>query len=70
MSLKNENKAIAHRTLRYTISTQVLPSLKINAFTRPSTKSLNEFILGIEVGYIHCFSVTRLIQLTFAVSLH
>lgn len=41
--------AMSSRTLRHAITTQVLPSLKINAFTRPSTKGLNEFILGIEV---------------------
>ncbi|KAG0344580.1 Trafficking protein particle complex 8, partial [Podila humilis] len=40
--------AMGVRTLRHTVSAQVLPSLKINAFTRPSTKGLNEFILGIE----------------------
>ncbi|KAF9934889.1 Trafficking protein particle complex 8 [Linnemannia zychae] len=40
--------AMGVRTLRHTISAQVLPSLKINAFTRPSTRGLNEFILGIE----------------------
>ncbi|KAF9909923.1 Trafficking protein particle complex 8 [Linnemannia zychae] len=40
--------AMGVRTLRHTITAQVLPSLKINAFTRPSTRGLNEFILGIE----------------------
>ncbi|KAF7724948.1 Trafficking protein particle complex 8 [Apophysomyces ossiformis] len=46
---EEENAAIAHRTLRYTVNVQVLPSLKINAFTRPSTTAINEYILGIEV---------------------
>lgn len=46
---QEDNAAIAHRTVRYTINLQVLPSLKINAFTRPSAASTNEYILGIEV---------------------
>ncbi|KAG0191141.1 Trafficking protein particle complex 8 [Apophysomyces sp. BC1034] len=46
---EEENAAIAHRTLRYTVNVQVLPSLKINAFTRPSTTAVNEYILGIEI---------------------
>ncbi|KAF9320941.1 Trafficking protein particle complex 8 [Podila horticola] len=45
---EQEGTAMGTRTLRHTIAAQVLPSLKINAFTRPSTKGLNEFILGIE----------------------
>ncbi|KAF9431013.1 Trafficking protein particle complex 8 [Podila epigama] len=45
---EQEGTAMGTRTLRHTASAQVLPSLKINAFTRPSTKGLNEFILGIE----------------------
>jgi len=31
------------------INIQVLPSLRINAFTRKSSSKLNEFILGMEV---------------------
>ncbi len=37
------------RSLKYKINIQVLPSLRINAFTRKSSSRLNEFILGIEV---------------------
>ncbi|ORX86207.1 hypothetical protein BCR32DRAFT_265161 [Anaeromyces robustus] len=37
------------RNLKYMINLQVLPSLRINAFTRKSSSKLNEFILGIEV---------------------
>jgi len=37
------------RSLKYMINIQVLPSLRINAFTRKSASKLNEFILGIEV---------------------
>lgn len=54
---------IAHRTLRYTVHVQVLPSLKINAFTRPSTTAVNEYILGIEIENLQTvanFDVTQL----------
>ncbi|KAJ3156284.1 Trafficking protein particle complex 8 [Geranomyces michiganensis] len=40
---------IGYRTLRYNMSTTVQPSLRINAFTRPSGRALDEFILGIEI---------------------
>ncbi|CAI2163877.1 1745_t:CDS:10 [Funneliformis geosporum] len=46
---EDNNMAMKYRSLRYFKTTQVLPSLKINAFTRPSTRGLNEFILGIEI---------------------
>lgn len=49
---EQEGTAMGVRTLRHTITAQVLPSLKINAFTRPSTRGLNEFILGIEVSWM------------------
>jgi len=64
---EQDGTAMGVRTLRHTVTAQVLPSLKINAFTRPSTKGLNEFILGIEVysafianlGGIHYLSLTH-----------
>ncbi|CAG8490645.1 13824_t:CDS:10 [Cetraspora pellucida] len=46
---ENNNSAMRYRSLRYLKATQVHPSLKINAFTRPSIRGLNEFILGIEI---------------------
>ncbi|CAG8551197.1 225_t:CDS:10 [Funneliformis mosseae] len=46
---EDNNMAMKYRSLRYFKTTQVYPSLKINAFTRPSTRGLNEFILGIEI---------------------
>ncbi|CAG8567229.1 13278_t:CDS:10, partial [Racocetra fulgida] len=46
---ENNNSAMRYRSLRYLKATQVYPSLKINAFTRPSIRGLNEFILGIEI---------------------
>ncbi|CAO3630125.1 unnamed protein product [Cunninghamella blakesleeana] len=63
---EEENSAIAHRTLRYTITIQVLPSLKINAFTRPSMSAVNEFILGIEIENLQSVANFELRQLTSA----
>ncbi|KAJ3044711.1 Trafficking protein particle complex 8 [Rhizophlyctis rosea] len=40
---------VSCRTLRYAMTVNVLASLRINAFTRPSARSLDEFILGIEI---------------------
>ncbi|KAI8381466.1 ER-golgi trafficking TRAPP I complex 85 kDa subunit-domain-containing protein [Radiomyces spectabilis] len=63
---EEENTAIAHRTLRYALGVQVLPSLKINAFTRPSTTGTNEFILGIEIENLQTVANFDLTQLTLA----
>jgi hypothetical protein len=46
------------------MSTQVLPSLRINAFTRPSASLLKEFILGIEVENLQQNVEIRLKQIT------
>ncbi|KAI8641827.1 ER-golgi trafficking TRAPP I complex 85 kDa subunit-domain-containing protein [Parasitella parasitica] len=59
-----DNAMIAHRTLRYTMHVQVLPSLKINAFTRPSTTAVNEYILGIEIENLQTVANFDLTQLT------
>lgn len=59
-----DNAMIAHRTLRYSIQVQVLPSLKINAFTRQSTTAINEFILGIEIENLQTTAQFELGQLT------
>lgn len=61
---EQDNKMIAHRTLRYTIHVQVLPSLKINAFTRPSTTAVNEYILGVEIENLQTVANFDLTQLT------
>ncbi|KAI9480322.1 MAG: ER-golgi trafficking TRAPP I complex 85 kDa subunit-domain-containing protein [Benjaminiella poitrasii] len=61
-----DNAMIAHRTLRYTMNIQVLPSLKINAFTRPSTTAVNEYILGIEIENLQTTAKFDLTQLTIA----
>ncbi|KAJ3204257.1 Trafficking protein particle complex 8 [Entophlyctis luteolus] len=45
----DENDKIGYRKLQYSTSCQVYPSLKINAFTRPSASSLSEFVLGVEI---------------------
>ncbi|KAI9315655.1 ER-golgi trafficking TRAPP I complex 85 kDa subunit-domain-containing protein [Dichotomocladium elegans] len=59
---EEDNPAIAHRVLRYTVNVQVLPSLKINAFTRPSAATAHEFILGIEIENLQAaeFQLTQL----------
>ncbi|KAG0255917.1 Trafficking protein particle complex 8 [Actinomortierella ambigua] len=56
--------AMRSRTLRHAIATQVLPSLKINAFTRPSTKGLNEFILGIETENLQTVAEFEFLQIS------
>jgi hypothetical protein len=61
---EEDNAMIAHRTLRYTVHVQVLPSLKINAFTRPSTTAVNEYILGIEIENLQTVANFDLTQLT------
>ncbi|EXX67250.1 hypothetical protein RirG_116090 [Rhizophagus irregularis DAOM 197198w] len=56
--------AMKYRSLRYFKTTQVLPSLKINAFTRPSTRGLNEFILGVEIENLQSDEKFQLVQLS------
>ncbi|CAG8595408.1 16304_t:CDS:10, partial [Acaulospora morrowiae] len=62
--LEKNNSAMRYRSLRYTKMIQVLPSLKINAFTRPSTRGLNEFILGIEIENLQTTAEFQLAQLS------
>ncbi|CAO3683651.1 unnamed protein product [Rhizopus stolonifer] len=59
-----DNAMIAHRTLRYSMQVQVITSLKINAFTRPSTTTINEYILGIEIENLQTMGQFNLAQLT------
>ncbi|KAI1298025.1 Trafficking protein particle complex 8, partial [Mortierella claussenii] len=61
---EQEGTAMGVRTLRHTVTAQVLPSLKINAFTRPSTKGLNEFILGIETENLQTVPVFEFLQIS------
>ncbi|KAG9298934.1 hypothetical protein G9A89_015956 [Geosiphon pyriformis] len=61
---EDENAAMKYRSLRYFVTTQVLPSLKINAFTRPSTSGLNEFILGIEAENLQHSADFQLTQIS------
>ena len=61
---EDKNDRIAYRTLPYTVATQVMPSLRINAFTKPSTRALNEFILGIEVENMQSASEVVIKQLS------
>lgn len=46
---EDANDKIAYRTLQYKVHTEVMGSLRINAFTRSSTRLLNEFVLGFEI---------------------
>ncbi|KAF9439180.1 Trafficking protein particle complex 8 [Entomortierella beljakovae] len=61
---EQEGTAMGVRTLRHSFTSQVLPSLKINAFTRPSTKGLNEFILGIETENLQTVPVFEFLQIS------
>ncbi|CAG8579158.1 12018_t:CDS:10 [Diversispora eburnea] len=63
VSEKNDS-AMRFRSLRYSKTIQVLPSLKINAFTRPSTCGLNEFILGIEIENLQTSAEFQVAQLS------
>ncbi|KAI9496625.1 ER-golgi trafficking TRAPP I complex 85 kDa subunit-domain-containing protein [Zychaea mexicana] len=63
---EEDDAAIAHRTMRYTLNVQVLPSLKINAFTRPSAATVNEYILGIEIENLQTVAGFQLTQLNAA----
>ncbi|ORX43881.1 hypothetical protein DM01DRAFT_1295694 [Hesseltinella vesiculosa] len=61
---EEENSAIAYRTLRYTLPLQVQPSLKINAFTRPSLATSDEYVLGIEIENVQRSAPFDLRQVT------
>ncbi|RKP26919.1 ER-golgi trafficking TRAPP I complex 85 kDa subunit-domain-containing protein, partial [Syncephalis pseudoplumigaleata] len=52
------------RTSRYTLETQVLPSLRVNAFTRASTQNLNEYILGLEAESLQASADLVITQLS------
>ncbi|KAJ3109249.1 Trafficking protein particle complex 8 [Phlyctochytrium planicorne] len=58
------NDQTSYRKLLYTLTMQVTPSLRINAFTRPSTRELNEFILGVEVENLQQGAPIKLRQIT------
>ncbi|CAG8460304.1 5163_t:CDS:10 [Ambispora gerdemannii] len=61
---EDPNVAMKYRSLRYFVTSQVLPSLKISAFTRPSTRGLNEFILGIETENLQTTADFQLLQIS------
>ncbi|KAI9295431.1 hypothetical protein K502DRAFT_329896 [Neoconidiobolus thromboides FSU 785] len=56
--------SIECRILKKNISFIVQPSLKINAFTRPSSKNLDSFLLGIEVENVQAFNSFTINQIT------
>ncbi|KAJ3048861.1 Trafficking protein particle complex 8 [Rhizophlyctis rosea] len=55
---------VSCRTLRYSMTTNVLASLRINAFTRPSARSLDGYILGIEIENLQVSSEFVLTQIS------
>ncbi|KAJ3070601.1 Trafficking protein particle complex 8 [Podochytrium sp. JEL0797] len=55
---EDDNDKIGYRKLQYSLTCNVYPSLKINAFTRPSTSRLDEFVLGIEVENLQAGNLT------------
>ncbi|KAI8855195.1 ER-golgi trafficking TRAPP I complex 85 kDa subunit-domain-containing protein [Chytridium lagenaria] len=61
---EDENDQISYRKLQYTLTLQVFPSLRINAFTRPSTRALDEFILGVEIENLQQSSPIKLRQIS------
>ncbi|KAJ3401563.1 Trafficking protein particle complex 8, partial [Chytridiales sp. JEL 0842] len=61
---EDKRDKVGYRKLPYTMTTQVLPSLRINAFTRPSASVLKEFILGVEVENLQQNVDIRLRQIT------
>ncbi|KAJ3220266.1 Trafficking protein particle complex 8 [Dinochytrium kinnereticum] len=61
---EDKNDQISYRKLQYTLTMQVYPSLRINAFTRPSTRALNEFILGVEIENLQQSAPMKLRQIT------
>ncbi|KAL1917610.1 uncharacterized protein VTP21DRAFT_4003 [Calcarisporiella thermophila] len=61
-----EKSAIRYRTVRLSATLQVLPSLRINAFTRPSTRGHNEFVLGIEMENLQTMAEFQFMQLSLS----
>lgn len=49
LSLQNSSDPLSYRLLRYGLSIQVIPSLRISAFTRTSAFSHDECLLGFEL---------------------
>lgn len=58
-----------YRTTSFVVNLQVLPCLRINAFTRPCSTNVQEYILGLEVENLQADKATSLEQLV-AVSNH
>ncbi|KAJ3087304.1 Trafficking protein particle complex 8, partial [Quaeritorhiza haematococci] len=61
---EDEVNKVSFRTLKHTLTTSVQPSLRINAFTRPSARILNEFVLGIEVENLQANMPIRIKQVS------
>ncbi|KNC98240.1 uncharacterized protein SPPG_06640 [Spizellomyces punctatus DAOM BR117] len=50
---EDKSDKVGCRTLRISMATNILPSVRMNAFTRPSGRVLDEFILGVEIENLH-----------------
>ncbi|TPX31316.1 hypothetical protein SmJEL517_g05349 [Synchytrium microbalum] len=50
---EDKNDKIGFRTFRSSMVVDVMPSLRVNAFTRPSPRTLNDFIVGVEIENMH-----------------
>ncbi|KAJ9051591.1 hypothetical protein DSO57_1003145 [Entomophthora muscae] len=61
---QDKKGSVQCRVARLLCKLEVLPSLKINAFTRPSVKDLGNFIVGIEVENVQPLSSFRITQLS------
>ncbi|KAJ2702993.1 hypothetical protein H4218_000491 [Coemansia sp. IMI 209128] len=53
------------RSRRFEVDLLVTPSLRVNAFVRPSTRSPRERLLGVEVENMHAELSVQLVQTTF-----
>ncbi|KAJ1750748.1 hypothetical protein LPJ79_002653 [Coemansia sp. RSA 1821] len=58
-------KAVAMRSRRFDVDLVVTPSLRVNAFVRPSMRSPHERIVGIEVENVQADLSVELVQTTF-----
>ncbi|TPX70879.1 hypothetical protein SpCBS45565_g01477 [Spizellomyces sp. 'palustris'] len=61
---EDKRDKVGCRTLRISMATNILPSVRMNAFTRPSGRVLDEFILGVEIENLHAEGELVLKQIT------
>ncbi|TPX46164.1 hypothetical protein SeMB42_g03809 [Synchytrium endobioticum] len=61
---EDSNDKIGVRTSRLSMTADVIPSLRLDAFTRPSPRSLNDFVVGVEIENMHPQYDLELCQMT------